>query len=128
MNFLSPEDREFLDSNDYEWEPLTETSKNGLVIRQYALPEGYVPEKSDLMVLIPPGYPVSPIDMFYFSPGVGRKDGRDIGALAEENHFGRTWQRWSRHYQNEWRPGIDSVATHIPYVGNQLRFEIENRQ
>ena len=127
MDFLPSDDSEFLVSGDYEWKPLTENSKNGLVIRQYALPSGYIPEVSTLMLLIPPGYPISPLDMFYFSPGVSRKDGRNISALAEESHFGRTWQRWSRHYLNEWRPGIDGVATHITYVGNQLRFEIENR-
>ncbi len=127
MKFLSSEDMEFLDNGDYKWKPFSENSKNGLVIRNYNLPEDYIPNKSDLMVLIPPGYPVSPIDMFYFSPGVRRKDGRSIEALAEENHFEKTWQRWSRHYQDQWRPGIDNVATHIIYVGNQLRFEIEKR-
>lgn len=124
---LPPEDVEFLRGNYSDaWEQVGETDKCGLVISNYQLPCGYAPDKTELMLLIPANYPGSGIDMFYFSPSVARADGRSIGALSDEFHFGQKWQRWSRHY--EWRPGEDSLATHIAYVGNQLKFELEQER
>lgn len=121
------EDLEFLNSNCSGWNrPPDEGNQQGLIIPDYQLPHGYAPDKVDLMLLIPANYPVSGIDMFYFSPSVARADGRSIGALSNEFHFGQQWQRWSRHY--EWRPGEDSIATHIAYVGNQLKFELEQER
>lgn len=120
---LPDEDLEFLNSNFNSWnQPPVEGSQRGLVIPNYRLPRGYVPDRADLMLLIPDNYPAAGIDMFYFSPSVARADGQSIGALSNEFHFGQQWQRWSRHY--EWRPGEDSIATHIAYVGNQLKFEL----
>ena len=127
VDLLSPEDIEFLNGGNFDWEPLVENSKKGLVIRKYTLPKGYAPKETDLMLLIPPDYPTIPIDMFYFSPDVHRTDGGGINALAPEVHFGIGWQRWSRHYPpNKWRPGIDNVATHVTYVGNILKSELRD--
>jgi len=122
---LLPDDQQFLNCS-YQWMRVTDNSTIGLIIQGYGLPEGYTPGKVDLMLLIPPNYPMGQIDMFYFSPDVTRKDGAAIGAINSEIHFGRQWQRWSRHY--EWRPGIDSVSTHVTYIKNQLEFELDNRQ
>lgn len=120
---LPDDDMEFLRGNYNDaWEQVGEADKRGLVISNYRLPCGYAPDKAELMLLIPANYPGAGIDMFYFSPSVARTDGQSIGALSAEFHFGQQWQRWSRHY--EWRPGEDSIATHIAYVGNQLKFEL----
>ena len=123
VDFLHPEDKEFLAANGYDWTCQEEVGKRGLIIQNYRLPAGYTPEQSDLMLLIPANYPAGAIDMFYFVPSIARIDGLDISALAPEIHFERTWQRWSRHYQ--WQPGIDNIATHICFVGNQLKSELE---
>lgn len=123
---LPPEDTEYLDMNFPNWEPVEENSKNGIVIPKYELPKGYCPNTSNLMIIIPPNYPTANIDMFYFCPPVEREDRVTIEALNLENHFGIQWQRWSRHY--EWRPGIDGVHTHIPYVHNQLEYELRNNK
>ena len=122
---LPEEDKDFLNS-DYsdQWEELSEAGKRGLLIKDYPLPEGYTPRKTNLMLLIPDSYPAGMIDMFYFDPPVKRQDGVGIAALADEPHFYRQWQRWSRHYV--WRAGIDNISTHITYVFNQLRSEIKN--
>ena len=71
------------------------------------------------MILVPAGYPASPLDMFYFDPPLGKADGTEAGELAIEEHFQRQWQRWSRHYQ--WTPGDDNLASHVEYVLNELR-------
>ena len=120
MAALTPDDEGYLNAQyPGRWEPISEGGKNGLLIRGYRLPHGYAPETADLMVLIPPGYPAANLDMFYLSPPVRRKDGGVIAALSGEAHYGREWQRWSRHY--EWRPGVDCIATHLQRTENILR-------
>lgn len=121
---LPADDLGFLDSEySGRWEKLSDGAKTGLKLRNYRLPKGYTPEESDLMLLIPDTYPSGTIDMFYFSPPVQRQDGRAIGTLADEIHFGQNWQRWSRHYT--WVPGVHCVATHIQYVENALLDELQ---
>ena len=120
---LPDEDLEFLKAEyPRRWKLVDEGEKVGLVIRNYRLPSGYTPEKSDLLLLIPSDYPAGMIDMFYFHPEISREDGSSFAALNQARHFERIWQRWSRHY--EWRPGVDSIITHVAYVGNQLRAEL----
>ena len=119
---LPKEDIEYLKVNLFDWKPCAEGSKKGIVISNYQLPNGYIPDKSDLMIIIPDNYPTAKIDMFYFSQNIVRKDGVKINRLENESHFGKPWQRWSRHY--DWRPGVDGLATHIPYIGNELRTEL----
>ena len=122
---LPDEDTDFLNSEyNSQWEELSEINIQGVLIRDYPLPEGYTPKNSNLMLLVPDNYPGAMIDMFYFDPPVQREDGAEIGALVDECHFGQHWQRWSRHY--DWRPGIDNMSTHITYVSNQLRSEIKD--
>ena len=118
---LLPEDTEYLNGNyPSRWEKISEgNGRFGLLIEDFPIPSGYTIEKSTLMLLIPSGYPGSPLDMFYFAPSLNTTNGRTIGALVSETHFGRTWQRWSRHYQ--WRPGIDTLVTHIEYVKNEMK-------
>ncbi len=120
---LPEEDLEYLNASwPGQWELVSEGDKAGVIIKNYRLPGGYTPEKSDLLLLIPGDYPAAMIDMFYFNPEVLREDGSSIAALAEEGHFQRTWQRWSRHYK--WRPGMDNIATHTIFVNNQLESEL----
>ncbi len=123
--FLPDEDTEFLNIqyND-QWEELADVGKSGLLIKEYSLPDGYTPRKTNLMLIIPGNYPGAMIDMFYFNPPVERKDGKGIAALVDEVHFDQQWQRWSRHY--EWRPGIDNISNHLTYVHNELKSEIKD--
>ena len=123
MSFnLLPEDEEYLNANFPSlWEYVTEGGKNGIIIREYPVPEDmYTASKSDLMIIIPTEYPTAALDMFYFCPPLTRNSGAGINAISIENHFGFTWQRWSRHYQ--WVPGECSIVTHISWVANQLRY------
>ena len=123
MDFPLPDDdTEYLNAHFPGWTQMTEGSKRGLIIPNYPLPDGYTPDKSDLMLIIPTDYPAGKIDMFYFDPHVARKNGKDIGALNDESHFWRNWQRWSRHY--DWTPGVDSIVSHISFVHEQLKSEL----
>ena len=121
---LPVEDLEYLDGNyPSKWKKVSEGGgKFGLIIESFPVPEGYTIGESVLMVLIPSGYPGSQLDMFYFSPPLSKLNGSSIRTLASETHFGRVWQRWSRHYT--WQPGEDNIVSHIEYVKNELRNEV----
>ena len=121
---VTDEDAEFLDSLGKSWEVEESGGGRMLVIRDFNLPMGFNHEKSDLMVVIPPNYPVAGLDMFYLAPGVRRKDGQPIGALAVETRDGRRWQRWSRHYS--WQAGY-GVANHCGFVEAALSGEAARR-
>ena len=122
---LQLEDIEYLEANySGQWsltDPHTGGDLVGLVIENFRLPDGYTTSTADLMIIVPNGYPGSMLDMFYFDPPLQRIHGQAIHALASEFHFGRQWQRWSRHYQ--WQPGYDSLVTHIERAKNLLSVE-----
>jgi len=123
---LPPGDMEYLEANyNGKWRKVSEGGKHGLVIDSFPIPEGYSPGDAALLVLIPSGYPGTALDMFYFYPHLDlvKQTGSLIGALTTENHFGKNWQRWSRHY--EWEPGRDSIVTHIEYIKNQLESDLK---
>lgn len=123
---LPPDDEVYLDSLGLPWETVIDAAMQWLVIHDHPLPAGYTVERAHVALSVPPGYPDVQIDMVYFSPALARSDGRPIGALADQQIEGRTWQRWSRHRteQNPWRPGVDDVATHLLLVDHWLRREL----
>jgi hypothetical protein len=86
-------------------------------IKDYPVGVGLVPVRSNLLLRLPPGFPDATPDMFWFDPAVTTAAGAPIpGTEVRETHNGRTWQRWSRHIQGQWRPGIDNLATYLAYV------------
>ena len=115
---LTSEDKEFLDSLGKRWDAETDSRTRMVIIRDFDMPDGYDHKTSDLMVVIPPNYPIAGLDMFYLAPGVQRKDGRPINALAAETHGGRQWQRWSRHYPWQMKYGL---ANHMDVVELSLK-------
>jgi len=115
---LTDEDVEYLEANCDDWDAVEEDNEYGIIIHNYQLPTRYMPHQADLMIIIPADYPVGAIDMFYCSPSISRKDGQAIGALGKEDHFGKDWQRWSRHYK--WVPGEHSLVSHISFIRNVL--------
>lgn len=117
---LPPEDVEYLDANHPgKWRIIDEDGKRGLLIEGFDLPVGYTQSAADLMILMPSGYPGTPLDMFYFDPPLAKQNGEEIAAVVTEQHFVRLWQRWSRHY--EWNPGEDSLHRHIEHVRVELK-------
>ena len=124
MSFeLNSEDKKFLNVKFNNWGVLEANSERGVIIDNYLLPKGYNVEEVTLMVLIPPNYPPSALDMFYVTPNIQRLDGKEIQALCIENHLGREWQRWSRHYT--WNPLNHSLATHLLTIEVCLKKELK---
>jgi hypothetical protein len=93
-----------------------------ILIPNFALPPGFVQASADLLLRLSPGYPDVPPDMWWFHPAICRTDGRSIpGTDSHENHLGRTWQRWSRHFTaGQWRAGVDSIESYLALVRKEL--------
>jgi hypothetical protein len=100
----------------------TEANMTCVVLAGFQLPPGYDGERSDLLLRLNPGYPDVPPDMWWFDPPVRRTDGRPIPAAEVfESHLGRTWQRWSRHFNpGQWRSGIDTLESFTALIRREL--------
>ena len=94
-----------------------------IVFPQWGLPSGYDHATSDLLLRLPAGYPDVPPDMWWFNPGVRLVNGQVIQATdAVEQHLGRAWQRWSRHFANgQWRSGVDGLESYVALINRELR-------
>lgn len=124
---LPEEDREFLGARlGFEWEAVLEGGVRRVVIQKFGLPDGYNVTEADLFLRLEAGYPDAQIDMVYFSPALGLKSGKPIGALSGESFDSRTWQRWSRHRtgENPWIPGVDNIERHLLLVREWLDREL----
>jgi hypothetical protein len=88
----------------------------------YKLPSGYDRQASDLLLRLNPGFPDVPPDMWWFNPAIRLADGRAVPATeVTEHHLGRTWQRWSRHFNaGQWRSGIDSLESFLALIRREL--------
>lgn len=123
--FLPDDDRQHLNARGLNFEEAQENAKRGVTIKNFPLPPGkFQIDAADVLVLIPQGYPDAQLDMFYVNPPLMLKpSGQEArNANVRENHFGRTWQRWSRHYKpGQWRTGVDDLQSHLQVVENALR-------
>ena len=93
-----------------------------VLMPNFPLPPGFDQAGSDLLLRLSPGYPDVPPDMWWFAPAVRRTDGAVIAATeVREMHFGREWQRWSRHFSaGQWKSGIDSIESYLALVRTEL--------
>ena len=109
-----------------EFPAFAQHSEGGMlcvVIPNYLLPAGLVPNQADLLLRLSPSYPDVPPDMWWFCPALIRVDGGAIpNTQVTEQHLGKPWQRWSRHLDaNQWRPGADSLRTYLAILKSNLR-------
>jgi len=122
--FLPEFDRDYLLEKGYQFEEKIDANRNGLILRNWLLPvEKYNLLTSDLLILIPNGYPEVRPDMWYFNPAIllapSNRPARQTQISI--NFEGKAWQRWSRHYPaNEWRSGIDGIHTYLKKVQTAL--------
>jgi hypothetical protein len=125
---LLPQDQQFLDEYGLSWETIVDGSQWVLIHNFPTLHEGYNQESVTAAIRLETGYPITALDMVYFDPPLARKDGRAIGATeATQQIDGRTFQRWSRHRTevNPWKPGQDSIGSHVILIEDWLAREFE---
>jgi len=92
-----------------------------LVIPGHQLPDHWIPERADLLVVVPDGYPLSGLDMFYVNPEINLRSGKlPSGGEHHEVFLDRQWQRFSWHYQKQWNPSRDSLLSHIRFCMARL--------
>jgi hypothetical protein len=114
---LRPTDQAALDELERRYEVGHDGAFLTIIINEFPMPRGLDPTMSGLLLRLPPGFPDATPDMFWLDPPVHRQGGVAIpGTEARELYLGRTWQRWSRHIQGQWRPGVDNLATYLAYV------------
>lgn len=111
-----------------EYSVTAEANMTCIVFPGYKLPPGYDRPVADLLLRLNPGFPDVPPDMWWFSPAIRLADGRTIPATElVESYLGRTWQRWSRHFNaGQWRSGIDSLESYLGLIRRELERCVNN--
>lgn len=94
-----------------------------IVLPAFVLPDGYDRRSADLLVRLSTGYPDIPPDMWWFEPAIQLGNGVPIQATeVREDYLGRTWQRWSRHFQaDQWQSGIDGLHSYLALISREVR-------
>lgn len=119
---LREQDKEFLDSTGLTYTVSVDPGFANVVLENLPTPPGLGPDQVDLLLRLPFGFPDAAPDMFWAAPHVTTISGAQVpGTELTETYVGRTWQRWSRHIAQQWRPGIDNLETYLGYVRRCLR-------
>ena len=96
------------------------------IMRRWSLPPGWSKRETAVLVLIPPGYPVTPPDNFFVDPDLRLANGGMPGNAGPETQAGKQWLRFSYHVESgDWKPHADSkqghnLLTFLQGVGNRL--------
>ena len=125
---LLPKDECGLRERGIAWTTEVHAGRRWLMLHDMSLPAGYDASAVTIAVEVPLAYPMAQLDMFYCYPGLLRLDGQPIPQTqVTETIGGRVFQRWSRHRGQlaPWRPGVDSVLTHLALIDASLVREVE---
>ena len=96
-----------------------------VVVKDFMLPETYVPAVVKLLVKLPPTFPDGAPDMFWTEPSVRLKNGGAPQGTAMEPVLGESWMRFSWHLvPGAWRPGISTLRDFMRCV--RARFAKSN--
>ena len=97
-----------------------------LMFKEFPLPAGWDRESTDILVLIPPGYPETPPDNFYVPNGLRLQSNTVPGNFAEgQEILGAAWAQFSYHAET-WTPthdlwNGDTLVTFMAAVERRLR-------
>jgi hypothetical protein len=124
---LRAQDQAFLRERGLDWElvPDPVQSQTCLVVKGFRVDGGgFTPARTDLMVRIPSGYPMTPLDMWYCAPPIRLQATGQYAPASDymESFCGRNWQRFSRHLtQTPWQPGVDSLRSFFIHIQRELQ-------
>lgn len=97
-----------------------------VLFKQFPLPSGWDRQATDLLVIIPPGYPTTPPDNFYVRNGLRLAHGGPPGNYSEnQSVLGGSWAQFSFHAQG-WNPACergvgDDLLTFMLAVEHRLQ-------
>jgi hypothetical protein len=119
---LPDEDIAFLQAKGYKYTYTSDKGVGHLVIADFPFPAAYTPRIAELLIRVLSGYPNGQLDMFWTIPDVKLASNNIFpqACAHKESYLNRTWQRWSRHWQTEWRPGVDNLETFIGAIIHEL--------
>ncbi len=124
---LRATDQEFLEQGGLEYEVVPEHGMVCVVIKSWSLPAGYDPQQSDLLIRLPPQFPDTAPDMFWFDPAIrfSRTGAYPQAAESFEQYLGRSWQRFSRHLAPQaWQAGRDSLQSYLALIKKDLEASV----
>lgn len=77
---------------------------------------------TDILVVIPVGYPQTKLDCWYCNPYIHLANGElPDRANGTDRFIGKDWQFWSRHLEpSDWRPGVDGLEVYRHYILDTL--------
>lgn len=115
-------DTTYLNERGIAHEVVSESGMTCVVFPEWPLPAGLDHEAADLLIRLSAGYPDVHPDMWWFDPPVRLADGTNLPATEViEPHLGRTWQRWSRHFNNgQWQSGVDGLESFLALIRRDL--------
>lgn len=122
---LPARDMKFLNERGLDW--VLQPDPQGaayLIVKNFSVVAGgFTPAATELMIRIPPQYPMTPLDMWYCDPPIRLLASGQFAPASEvmESHLGRSWQRFSRHLNGGWRPGVDSLRSYFTLVQRELQ-------
>ena len=119
---LPAEDIAFLTERGIAYRVTSEAGMTCVVFPNWSLPPGFDRPAADLLLRLSTGYPDVPPDMWWFDPAVRLASGAALPATEVlEQHVGRTWQRWSRHFNGgQWQSGIDGLESYLALIRQDL--------
>jgi len=85
-----------------------------IIIKHWGLPSGWNKEETAVLVLIPPGYPVTPPDNFYTDNDLRlANEGQPGNTSTNQHQAGRQWLQFSYHIEGgDWQPHADPLQGH----------------
>lgn len=115
-------DQAYLEERGIAYETHVEGGVICVVLTSRGLPEGFTVATADVLFKVVPGYPDIAPDMWWVSPEILRSDGTAIpGTEVREQLLGRTWQRWSRHFQaGQWQSGVDGLESFVALMRSEF--------
>jgi hypothetical protein len=120
---LPEQDAEYLASKCTKFEVIKNASDVHVIFHDYAFPEAYQARHSNLLIVIPAGYPNAKLDMFWTYPDVRLISGKWPTSSEDHQDFhGKNLQRWSSHINR--RSVVDSLRTFITSVQREIAMGI----
>ena len=98
-----------------------------VLFKEFRLLTGWNKDVTELLVVIPPGYPSTPPDNFFVPVGFRLASGGQISNYSESvSHIGRQWGQFSYHPDGDWRPAAnildgDNLLTFMIKVSDRLK-------
>ena len=105
-----------------------------VLLPSFPFPSAYTPSKADLLIRLPAGFPDANPDMFWSKPDVKLVSGgwpagsehHEVpgSGINVETYQNIPWQRWSRHFNVQWRIGVDGLRNYVGTIKRELERQV----